>query len=67
MSEDLQKIEEMRTIILQTKVDLDYNENGLTEGNLQLQVEVNKLREEYDIADESEVIFTDEDFKEYVQ
>jgi len=52
----------------QTKNDVDFEENGLTDANLEKQVEINKVRAEYDIVDEEEVVYTDnKSFREFVQ
>ena len=47
---------------LQKEVDALYDENGLTDEVLDKQIEINKLRYEHDIPDESEKIH-----KDYVQ
>lgn len=44
---------------LQSKCDKLYAENGLTDEVLDLQVEINQLRHEHDITDESEFVFED--------
>lgn len=51
---------------LQEIINNAYSNQGLTDEVLQLQVEVNKLRHEYDIHDPTEVINKD-DNGEYVQ
>lgn len=47
---------------MQKKLDKIYNEQGLTDEVLDLQLEVNALRHEHDIPDETKKVY-----KEYVQ
>ena len=47
---------------MQKKLDKIYNERGLTDEVLDLQLEINALRHEHDIPDETEMVY-----KEYVQ
>ena len=47
---------------MQDKVDKLHEEQGLTDEVLDLQLEINALRHEHDIPDETEMVY-----KEYVQ
>ena len=44
---------------LQSKCDKLYEENGLTDEVLDMQIMINKLRHEHDIPDESEKVYED--------
>ena len=47
---------------MQEKLDKIYDKEGLTDEVLDLQLEINALRHEHDIPDETEMVY-----KEYVQ
>lgn len=68
VDEDILYIENLRVLVEQAKNDVDFEENGLTDANLEKQVEINKVRSEYNIVDEEEVVYTDnKNFREFVQ
>lgn len=68
VEDDTLYIENLRVLVEQTKNDIDFEENGLTDVNLEKQVEINKVRAEYNIVDEEEVVYTDnKSFREFVQ
>jgi len=68
VDEDILYIENLRVLVEQAKNDVDFEENGLTDANLEKQVEINKVRAEYNIVDEEEVVYTDnKNFREFVQ
>lgn len=51
----------------QKKIDKEFKKEGLTAKVLQKQIDLNKKRHENNIPDPSEVIYTDEEGKEFVQ
>lgn len=68
VEDDTLYIENLRVLVEQAKNDVDFEENGLTDANLEKQVEINKVRSEYNIVDEEEVVYTDnKNFREFVQ
>lgn len=68
VEDDTLYIENLRVLVEQAKNDVDFEENGLTDANLEKQVEINKVRAEYNIVDEEEVVYTDnKNFREFVQ
>lgn len=67
VEDDTLYIENLRVLVEQTKNDIDFEENGLTDANLEKQVEINKVRAEYNIVDEEEVVYSDKSFREFVQ
>ena len=67
MEDDEKYIETIRLLTDQLKVNQEIDENGMSEELLMRQVDINKRRCEFNIADNEEIIFTDDDGKEFVQ
>lgn len=67
VEDDTLYIENLRVLVEQAKNDMDFEENGLTDANLEKQVEINKVRAEYNIVDEEEVVYRDKSLREFVQ
>lgn len=60
-------LETLRLLVEQTKNEVKYEEEGLTNGILTKQLEINKKRNELDLPDREEFIYEDENGKEWVQ
>lgn len=67
MESDEEYIETLRLLVDQTKNEVKYEEEGLTNGILTKQLEINKKRNELDLPDREEFIYEDENGKEWVQ
>lgn len=67
MESDEEYIETLRLLVDQTKNEVKYEEEGLTNGILTKQLEINKKRNELDLPDREEFIYEDETGKEWVQ
>ena len=60
-------LETLRLLVEQTKNEVHYEEQGLTDEILDKQIEINKKRNELDLPDREEFIYEDENGKEWVQ
>ena len=60
-------LETLRLLVDQTKNEVHYEEQGLTDEILDKQIEINKKRNELDLPDREEFIYEDENGKEWVQ
>jgi len=60
-------LETLRLLVEQTKNDVKFEEEGLTDEILTKQLEINKRRNELDLPDREEFIYEDETGKEWVQ
>ena len=60
-------LETLRLLVEQTKNEVKYEEEGLTDEILDKQIEINKKRNELDLPDREEFIYEDENGKEWVQ
>ena len=60
-------LETLRLLVEQTKNEVKYEEEGLTDEILTKQLEINKRRNELDLPDREEFIYEDENGKEWVQ
>ncbi len=60
-------LETLRLLVEQTKNDVKFEEEGLTDEILTKQLEINKRRNELDLPDREEFIYEDENGKEWVQ
>ena len=67
MESDEEYIETLRILVDQTKNEVHYEEQGLTDEILDKQIEINKRRNELDLPDREEFIYEDETGKEWVQ
>ena len=67
MEDDEKYIETIRLLTDQLKVNQEIDENGMSEELLMRQVDINKRRSEYNIADNEELVYIDEKGKEFVQ
>jgi len=67
MESDEEYIETLRILVDQTKNEVHYEEQGLTDEILDKQIEINKKRNELDLPDREEFIYEDENGKEWVQ
>lgn len=67
MEKDEEYIETMRLLVDQKHLDVAFLENGAEDKVLEKQVEINSRRHELNIVDREEIIYKDEDGKEYVQ
>lgn len=66
MESDEEYIETLRILVDQTKNEVKYEEEGLTDEILDKQVEINKKRNKNNILDREEIIYEDKT-GEYVQ
>lgn len=66
MESDEEYIETLRLLVDQTKNEVKYEEEGLTNEILDKQVEINKKRNRNNILDREEIIYEDKT-GEYVQ
>jgi len=66
MESDEEYIETLRLLVDQTKNEVKYEEEGLTNEILDKQVEINKKRNKNNILDREEIIYEDKN-GEYVQ
>jgi len=60
-------LETLRLLVEQTKNDVKFEEEGLTDEILTKQLEINKRRNELNLPDREEFIYEDENGKEWVQ
>lgn len=60
-------LETLRLLVEQTKNEVKYEEEGLTDEILDKQIEINKKRNELNLPDREEFIYEDENGKEWVQ
>lgn len=67
MEDDEKYIETMRLLVEQKHLDVAFLENGAEDKVLEKQVEINSRRHELDIVDREEIIFKDDNDKEFVQ
>jgi len=67
MESDEEYLETLRILVDQTKNEVKYEEEGLTDEILTKQLEINKKRNELDLPDREEFIYEDENGKEWVQ
>ena len=67
MEDDEKYIETIRLLVDQQKLNQEIDEEGLTDELLMRQVDINKRRSEYNIADSEEVVYIDERGREFVQ
>ena len=67
MESDEEYLETLRILVDQTKNEVHYEEQGLTNEILDKQIEINKKRNELDLPDREEFIYEDEKGKEWVQ
>ena len=67
MESDEEYLETLRILVDQTKNEVHYEEQGLTDEILDKQIEINKKRNELDLPDREEFIYEDETGKEWVQ
>ena len=67
MESDEEYLETLRILVDQTKNEVKYEEEGLTDEILTKQLEINKRRNELDLPDREEFIYEDENGKEWVQ
>lgn len=67
MEDDEKYIETMRLLVEQKHLDVAFLENGAEDKVLEKQVEINSRRHELDIVDREEIIFKDDEGKEFVQ
>jgi len=67
MESDEEYLETLRILVDQTKNEVKYEEEGLTDEILDKQIEINKRRNELDLPDREEFIYEDENGKEWVQ
>lgn len=66
MESDEEYIETLRLLVDQTKNEVKYEEEGLTNEILDKQVEINKKRNKNNLLDREEIIYEDKN-GEYVQ
>ena len=66
MESDEEYLETLRILVDQTKNEVKYEEEGLTDEILDKQVEINKKRNKNNILDREEIIYEDKT-GEYVQ
>ena len=67
MEEDERYIETLRCIVDGEKIRQDVAENGMSDVALERQVDLNCRRHEMNIVDREEIIYIDENEKEFVQ
>lgn len=67
MESDEEYIETLRLLVDQTKNEVKYEEEGLTDEILGKQIEINKRRNELNLPDREDFIYEDKSGKEYVQ
>lgn len=67
MEDDEKYIETVRLLVDQQKLNQEIADEGLTDELLMRQVDINKRRSEYNIADNEELVYIDEKGKEFVQ
>lgn len=67
MEADEEYIETVRCIVEQEKINQEILDRGMSENVLGKQVALNIRRHEMNIADENEIIYKEEDDKEFVQ
>lgn len=58
---------QLRVTVDQTRNDIDYFENGLTDKVFEQQLEINKRKEEFNFVDNEEVVYKDENNRRFVQ
>lgn len=58
---------QLRVTVDQTRNDLEYFEEGLTDKVFEQQLEINKRKEEFNFVDNEEVVYKDENNRRFVQ
>ena len=67
MEEDDKYIETMRLLVDQMKLNQELDEGTVDEQVIERQIDINSRRNDFNIVDRNEIIFTDEKGKEFVQ
>lgn len=67
MEDDELYLENLRVLVEQAKIEVDFEDDGLTADVLERQLRVNELKEEYGFIDDNEVIYTDKKYRRFVQ
>ena len=67
MEEDDRYIETMRLLVDQMKLNQEIDEDGVDDDVLERQLDINSRRNDFNIMDRDEIVYTDEKGKEFVQ
>ena len=67
MEADEKYIESMRLIVDQMKLNQRIDEDGVDAETFEKQVDINNRRNDFNICDREEIVYTDENGKEFVQ